>query len=192
MFSLLSASRLFIGCFIAFIGVFCIVFYEEHSHAWLLYALMLVASASAVWFFRYIGDVEKPEVRSQYIWNVRRLHYALFMAVFMGFLFMVFLVASIVQHSGISFEEELSSLGSHTLIAAIILLVLTGISTLLAWRMSDMHLSVLEQHDCITARQRAESGYLQVSDGLWAVPSTTSPHPAEDITRIVVHLVEGK
>lgn len=168
------------------------MFWEEHRHEWLLYALMLVASASAVWFFRYIGDVEKPEVRSQYIWNVRRLHYALFLSVFMGFLFMVFLVASIVQQSGISFEEKLSSLGTHTLIAAILLLVLTGLSALLAWRMSDMHLNVLEQHDCITAQQRSASGHLRVTDGLWAVPSDTSPYSAEDITRIVVPLIETR
>lgn len=190
MFSLLTATRLFICCFIAFIAVFCVVFWEEHRHEWVLYTLMLAASACAVWFFRYIGEIDKPEVRARYLWNVRRLHYALFLSLFMGFLFLVFVIASIIQHSGLSFEEELASLGTHTLVGAILLLTLTICSVVLAWRMSDLHMRVLEHHDCVSDQHKAATGHLRIADGVWMVPSNSSPYSAEEITCMSTSVLE--
>lgn len=192
MVSLLTLSRFFVVSFIAFIGVFCVVFWEEHRHEWILYVLMLLASISAVWFFRYIGEIEDPEARSRYLWNVRRVHYALFVAFFMLLLLVIFVTVSLFRQADISFEEAIDALELSTAIASFVLCLLTVLALLLALRMSLLHMNVIEQHDCITAQQRASSGHLQLGDGIWMAPSSVAPFSAEEITAISVSLLEKR
>ena len=182
MVSLLSAARLFVCCFIAFIGVFCVVFWEEHRHEWVLYALMLMASCSAIWFFRYLHEIESYEIRSQFRWNARYLCYGIFISCFIANLLGVFVTASIIQSAGISIEDEISKFGAHTLVAAIILSALWCCSLVLSLMMYNMHWSVIERHDCLTSRQRASAGCLKLTDNIWMMPSETSPHDASEIT----------
>ena len=178
-------ARLFAFCFIAFIAVFSVVFWEEHRHEWLLYLLMLGASITAVYFCIYMQEIDRVEQRESYLWNARRQRYALLVFLFAAFLFGVFVVASVVQHAHIEFEHELLELGWETTVALVLLFVLLVVLGVCAWRLSTLHWDAVTRHDCFDDDRREQAKQVLLHDTVWMIPSEHALHDASDVTHMV-------